>query len=101
MDLFRLVSDCILYCRTVEKQRYRMPGEEVTDDTMVAGCTEDLANAMQMLLCVSAVGDRDQLRFLFKSLVLLRHGWPSWNERPGLGQRWKKDESHGGSCGTW
>lgn len=58
MDLFRLVSDCILYCRTVEKQRYRMPGQDVTDDTMVAGCTEDLANAMQMLLCASATPSR-------------------------------------------
>lgn len=50
MDLFRLVSDCILYCRTVEKQRHRLPGSE--EDTLVAGCAEDLANAMQMLLCM-------------------------------------------------
>ena len=42
MDLFRLVSDCILYCRTVEKQRRRTPGQDgsLTEDT-VAGCTED------------------------------------------------------------
>jgi hypothetical protein len=40
MDLFRLVSDCILYCRTVEKQRHRLPGSE--EDTLVAGCAEDL-----------------------------------------------------------
>ena len=31
MDLFRIVSDCILYCRTVEKQRNRTPGTEQDD----------------------------------------------------------------------
>ena len=41
MDLFRLVSDCILYCRTVEKQRRRLPGADL-EDTLVAGCAEEL-----------------------------------------------------------
>ena len=52
MDLFRIVSDCILYCRTVEKQRLRVPGQELNEESMATGCTEDLANAMQLLLCM-------------------------------------------------
>lgn len=53
MDLFRLVSDCILYSRTVEKQRLRVPGQDDDGDALLpGGCTDEFASTVQMLLCM-------------------------------------------------
>lgn len=54
MDMFRLVSDCILYCRTVEKQRTRLPAQGGGGgfDPERAGCTDEFASVVQRLLCM-------------------------------------------------